>query len=292
MNNLQLIHNYKDIAEYRLSFNKLANMTFGIDFEKWYQKGLWNDRYICYSYVDGNEVVANVSISKMDIILQGRKEKSLQIGTVMTHPEYRKRGLCAKLINTILDEHEKNHDFIFLFANKNVLDFYPRFGFKELKETQYSMDINVSKDKSAKVRKLDMDNMEDLNKLVKLALKRIPISNVLGVENGEYILLWYCVNIFYDNIYYLEDEDTVIIYETENEQLHLYDIISKEAVDFNNIIKKITTEGIKKVVFHFTPDILDLGGQYTFSETNDAFFVKPSSVDINTRFKYPITAQA
>ncbi len=292
MNNLELIYDYKDIEKYRLNFNELANTTFGIDFEKWYQKGLWNDRYICYSYAHGNKIVANVSISKMDMILEGKKKKSLQIGTVMTHPDYRKRGLSAKLINIILDEHEKNHDFIYLFANNSVLDFYPKFGFKSLHETQYSMDINTVKDKSAKIRKLDMTNINDLSKINKFASERTPISNVFGVENGEHILLWYCVNIFYDNIYYLEDEDAIVIYEIENEQLHIYDIISKKAVDFYNLLKGIITEDTKKVVFHFTPDLLDIDAKYSFSETDDAFFVKPLSIDITTKFKYPITAQA
>ncbi|WP_432663004.1 GNAT family N-acetyltransferase [Wukongibacter baidiensis] len=292
MNNLELICDYKDIEKYRLSFNELANTTFDIDFEKWYQKGFWNDRYICYSYADGNKVVANVSISKMDIILEGKKKKSLQIGTVMTHPDYRKRGLSAKLISTILGEHEENHDFIYLFANKSVLDFYPKFGFKSLQETQYSMDINTVKDKSAKVRKLDMTNINDLSKITKFASERTPISNVFGVENGEHILLWYCVNIFYNNIYYLEDDDAIVIYEIENNELHLYDVISKKVVDLNSIITGIVTEETKKVVFHFTPDPKNIDAKYSFSETDDAFFVKPLSIDINTKFKYPITAQA
>jgi hypothetical protein len=87
VNELKLIHNYKDIAEYRQSFNQLAKSTFGIDFEKWYKNGFWDDRYICYSYRDEDKVVANVSINKMDVILEGERKRVLQIGTVMTHPE-------------------------------------------------------------------------------------------------------------------------------------------------------------------------------------------------------------
>lgn len=34
-----LIYNYKDNNVYRNSFNQLATLVFGIDFEDWYQKG-------------------------------------------------------------------------------------------------------------------------------------------------------------------------------------------------------------------------------------------------------------
>ena len=55
---LHFISDYKNDPAYRLSFNELAGKTFGIDFEKWYQLGFWNDRYVCYSFAEGNRIVA------------------------------------------------------------------------------------------------------------------------------------------------------------------------------------------------------------------------------------------
>jgi hypothetical protein len=48
-----MIHSYdfKDQDEYRASFNRLSKLVFGIDFEAWYQKGAWDDRYNCHSIV-------------------------------------------------------------------------------------------------------------------------------------------------------------------------------------------------------------------------------------------------
>ena len=48
----QLIYGYKDNNILRHSFNNLAQMVFGINFESFYQSGSWNDRYDCYSYID------------------------------------------------------------------------------------------------------------------------------------------------------------------------------------------------------------------------------------------------
>ena len=38
----QLISDYKTNAVYKESFNELAKMVFGIDFEKWYEHGCWS----------------------------------------------------------------------------------------------------------------------------------------------------------------------------------------------------------------------------------------------------------
>ncbi len=69
MKEYELIYDYKNMENYRLSFNRLANLVFGIDFEKWYQNDCWNDRCVCYSYIDGDEVISNISINKTDILL-------------------------------------------------------------------------------------------------------------------------------------------------------------------------------------------------------------------------------
>ena len=63
--NLEMVFNYKDNDILRQSFDQLARKTFGISFEKWYQKGLWRDSYVCYSYKDIDKIVANVSVTKM-----------------------------------------------------------------------------------------------------------------------------------------------------------------------------------------------------------------------------------
>ena len=80
-----MVSDYKENPVYRQSFNRLADRVFGIDFEKWYQDGFWNDRYICYSYLHQNEIVSNVSVSLLDLIINSQSHPAALIGTVMTH---------------------------------------------------------------------------------------------------------------------------------------------------------------------------------------------------------------
>jgi hypothetical protein len=90
---LRFVSDYKQETPLRLSFNSLAKRVFGIDFEQWYQQGSWDDRYVCYSFADKGQIVANVSVTKMKLLLEGSIHPALQIGTVMTDPAYRKQAV-------------------------------------------------------------------------------------------------------------------------------------------------------------------------------------------------------
>ncbi len=89
MQNLIFTKHYKNNDRLRTSFFKLAADTFDIDFERWYQQGGWSEHYIPFSFVDGNEIVANASVNTVELVISGQRKKAIQIGTVMTHPDYR-----------------------------------------------------------------------------------------------------------------------------------------------------------------------------------------------------------
>ena len=42
----ELIKNYQNNSALRQSFNELAQKTFGLSFESWYQNGFWRNNYI------------------------------------------------------------------------------------------------------------------------------------------------------------------------------------------------------------------------------------------------------
>ncbi len=96
MEDLKLIIDYKNNNNYRYSFNELAKNTFGINFEKWYNLGFWNDNYICYSYFANNSIISNVSASLIDLVINNQNYKAILIGTVMTHLDFRNQGLSLE----------------------------------------------------------------------------------------------------------------------------------------------------------------------------------------------------
>lgn len=138
--NYKIIKNVKDNKIYRDSFNALAAQTFGLNFEDWYQNGYWKENYIPYSIwtESAGAIVANVSVNPMTFNRNGQILHLIQLGTVMTAPEYRGQGLSRILMEEIAKDYDGTVDGIFLFGNDSVLEFYPRFGFRAVKEVQYS----------------------------------------------------------------------------------------------------------------------------------------------------------
>lgn len=141
---MQIVKDYRDNKVLRDSFNELAKKVFDLDFEGWYQNGFWNENYIPYSVVIDGKVVANVSVNRCDMNYNGRVLKLIQLGTVMTDPDYRGKGYARTLMENIMQEYEGRTDGMFLYANDSVLTFYLKFGFYEKAEYQYSKPVKNS----------------------------------------------------------------------------------------------------------------------------------------------------
>ena len=187
-------------------------------------------------------------------IIEGKQKCALQVGTVMTHPDYRNRGLSKSLMNKVLEEYKNKYDFMYLFANESVLDFYPKFGFEIVDEYQFSINFSSNQKSINELRKLNIANVDDVNFIYKFAKERIPVSDRFSTGNSQGILMYYCLNVFCNDIYYLESEDAIIIFNEDENQIDIFDIISKNKINIDNILIEILGKGTKKIVFHYTPD--------------------------------------
>ncbi|PQZ99031.1 MULTISPECIES: GNAT family N-acetyltransferase [unclassified Paenibacillus] len=285
--------NYKNNEVLRKSFFELAVNTFEINFEDWYQQGYWGERYIPYSYVDGDQVIANVSVNILELIIHGEKKKAIQIGTVMTHPDYRGKGLSTRLMIKVLEEYENKYDYMYLFANESVLDFYPKFGFKPVEEHLFSMNYTAIKSpEPANIRKLNVNNADDIRLIQKLASERLPVSQHFATYHAQGILMFYCLNVFSDDIYYLENENVIVIYQKEDNHIELYDVVSLNELNMKDILDKIADEDTEKITFHFTPDVTDhIVLKSTI--TNEGLFVRTHGEHLYPVYvKHPITSIA
>jgi GNAT superfamily N-acetyltransferase len=289
---MKLISNYRDNEELRSSFMQLATDIFGLDFISWHKRGYWGERYVPYSFEDGGKVVANVSVNELDFIIEGKSLKALQIGTVMTHPDYRNKGLSASLMNHVLDVYSGKYEFMYLFANDSVLDFYPRFGFERIEESQYSVSFS-SGERGGELRKLDIRDSNDLQLIEKMVYGREPVSKSFGTANSGGITMYHVLNVFTDHLYYSEQEDSVIIFTKEDGKVQLFDIISMAPVNINNILKGIIDKKTTEVVFHYTPDYEGL--EYTIRpfHRDGALFVKTQGqLKLPSFVRHPVTTEA
>lgn len=292
--NYELITDYKHNAIYRKSFFELVQTTFELDFKQWDDAGGWNDNYRCLSYRLGSQIVANVSINELTVIVEGNAHSALQIGTVVTHPDHRNKGLSRQLIEYALTTYEKDYDFIYLFANDTVLSFYPKFGFKQWHESTFVLDVSTYK-KSKNTnswRKLTREVPADLEIMTRLAEQRKPLSNQVEVTGREHLSHFYYILGFGDALYYHSECDALLIFEIDGSELHLFDIIAAQPINLNDILSSLLTSEITTVNFYFTPDGLPHVQSARMENPEDTLFVRSKIEEPNTPFVFPLTSHA
>ncbi|EAE8346935.1 GNAT family N-acetyltransferase [Listeria monocytogenes] len=290
--NYEMISDYKDNKMYRDSFNRLAESTFDINFEEWFRSGFWNDKYVCYSYIDNNEVIANVSINKMNLIYQGEDYSALQIGTVMTHPDYRGEGLAKKLLDHVVAKYEGQYDFLYLFANDTVLNFYPKFGFERVEESSFTVDACNLERKASKLKKLNPDNKTDFQLISRIVSERVPLSNILDVKESEDLLMFYVLIALKNELYYLEELDVIILMEQEGTDLYVLDILSTKKIDVMEVLSYLSTKKLETIHLLFTPEKSKYIDAAYIIETEDMLFVRPNILTSENYFLFPATSHA
>lgn len=240
----------------RNSFNALAQKTFGIDFEIWYQNGYWGERYIPYVLIDDTgEVVANVSANVMDMRLDGEQKHFIQIGTVMTEENCRNQGLSRVLMEHILCEWRDKCDGIYLFGGNDVLDFYPKFGFTAVHEYECAIKISNCK---ANFRKLDMDSEADKEILHQHYRKDNPFSRFSMTENWG-LLMFYCDGHLRGNIYYSQSKDLVFVGKRNGSTMHVHDVFGECSDDVDDVqaiqtvLQDMLPKEIEQVSLGFSP---------------------------------------
>lgn len=250
MRELSFFKGYQQDEKRRAAFNQLAVKTFDLSFEDWYKSGYWREKYIPYTLFEGDKAVANVSVNLMYFNVNGQRKRCIQLGTVMTDTDYRGKGLSRKLMQKVLADWQNNCDFIYLFANSTVLEFYPKLGFSAVKQYQFSRSIEPNLD--VKMFKLDMDRQENRDRVYQIA-KEPHIYGKLSMQENADLVMFYCISILKDNVYFLPSLDAIVIVSFEEQTLFLHDVLSKEEHDLDQILTAITNENANKLVLGFVP---------------------------------------
>lgn len=235
----------------RNSYEKLCAEVFpGLSFEKWYQAGYWNGNLFNPNVLkDGDNIVSAISVNKMNFKIRNEKPHLyIQLGGVMTAKNYRNQGLSTTLMDKILTDWEDNCDGIYLFGHEGVKDFYPRFGFKAVDEYQYFMNLRTN-DFAEKAIRLDMGKKEDIDKLLKYYEFGNPFS-LLQIDNKG-LLMFYCMKYNKNDVYYVEQEDAVVIAGHEKDAMVVYDIFSKSNSSLENILQAVAKDNTQIVYFGF-----------------------------------------
>jgi GNAT superfamily N-acetyltransferase len=283
--NYTFIKAYQSDNAYRKSFNELAQTVFDINFESWYQNGYWTEKYIPYSFLHNDKVIANVSVSPMKFVHNGIVKNYVQLGTVMTEEAYRNQGLIRRLIHEVDSDYSNKVDGFFLFANETVLDFYPKFGYERVKEHSFYQHTDIDCEMTA--RRVPMKTREDF-KLLEAAVNNSCIqSSFWMIENME-LVMFYATNFMNENVFEMKDQNAYAIAELDQGELFLHQVFSPEKVNLERIVASFGKE-VKKVTLGFTP-LEETGFQWEESRDEDTvLYGKGSSLVDMVQWKQRIS---
>jgi len=102
------------------------------------------------------------------------------------------------LLEKVLDDWHEKSDFIYLYANDNSKALYPKFGFHEVTEYQYSKSIN-NKSLPYQATKLDMTLSSDRQVVYEYAKFGNGFSQLNMINNSD-LAMFYCTSFLKDNI--------------------------------------------------------------------------------------------
>ncbi len=289
--NYGFVKDFKLDQQIRPSFNKLTEAVFGFSLENWYKDGFWGEYYIPYSLLHHEKVVSNVSINKIEFDIEGERKLGIQIGTVMTDEKFRNRGLNKYLMERIIHEWKDRTDFVYLFANDSVLDFYPKFNFKIVDEYQHSKTVDTHSASSV-WKKLNMKDPAEVAFFIGRIKDSIPIAKI-SMRNNVSMIMFYCNWFKKNNIYYIQELDVIVIADFNNDTMYLDDIFSLSPINIDNIIHSISDQRIRSVILGFTP-LHDEGFEKRLLKSTDTLFVLKDKFEFFTskRWMFPVLSHA
>ena len=233
----------------RESYFQLANTIFGLAFDRWHNSGYWDGGFIPYVLLDKGMAVSSVAVCVNDLTWRDSGKRYVQISTVMTLPEYRKKGLNRWLMEYVINEWKEKCDAIYLLANDTVVDFYPKFGFEEF--TEYDHMIPVQKIPGT-YKKLNMDNCDDMSLIVSRYKASNPFSELKVNNLGQFI--FHCLQFLSNDIYYLEQFNAVVIVTYNGRMMTCYDIFTDSICGINDVIGILANENTELAHLGFTPN--------------------------------------
>ncbi len=284
----EIVKNYRHNETLRNSFNYLAKETFcGLDFEPWYQTGFWNEKYIPYSVVKDETVIANVSVNLIDCTLNSAAKHYIQLGTVMTDKNYRNQGYSRILMEEVLKDFS-DCDGFYLYANDEVLDFYPKFGFVKTDEYRFRTNIDQAEKTSSFAKPVPMKNKEDWTNF--LNKKENLKSNGIIQFDTDDLLMFYLTQFMQDNVFFIESLNAYAIAEQEDDVLILHEVFSEKPVDLITVCQSF--ENVKTVEFAFTPSNIESIQnleKYKYEEEDTTFFTLGGTItsDLQTILSFP-----
>lgn len=265
--------------DYAALLNPLVRELFDFDFDFWFRRGFWTEKYESYSLCDGGRMIAHVGVARQKVRVAGKEFLAIQFSAVGCIPEERGRGHVRRLIDNILRRYSGTP--VFLYANDSVTGFYPKFGFRPAEEKIPVAETVIDND-IAPVRCAPEELRE-------LAMKRRrPASDLFDALDSGEIRSFHLFGEYADKLYRL-GPDLAVAAEQEEETLKLYELFSEHQIHWTKVRKLLPFCGIKRVEFGFSPDRFGVEFEWETPKKSAGLFLR-GDWTLPENFRIPLFA--
>ncbi len=254
-----VVHNGKTADSwYKDRLNALIEEVFGFSFQQWHSLGVWNDDYECFSLIDKDSVVANISAFKMDLKIDGANTMAVQLGAVSVKPVYRGRGLARRLMDHVMTTYQEKP--MFLFCGENVREFYPRFGFRTEPDKQPFRANPPIEDLHSEPCQAAAMPLKTRRLIDGYLRNRRVFSRKLDCKN-PYSVNWFHVLYGHSqDVYELPDLGALVIASFDEDTLCIHDVAAESPVNWNelSVLGRLPFDcsSVQQIRFGFNPDWL------------------------------------
>jgi GNAT superfamily N-acetyltransferase len=253
---IRMMNGLNSTQEMKNRYNDLIMDTFEFSFDRWFSLDLWDEDYESYNIVENGIMIANISAFKMKMLINGVERNCLQFGAVATRGEHRGKGLSRVIMEHISNLYPGVPAF--LFGNDNVLDFYPKFGFRVAEEKQAFIKQEIHNE--GEMIKL---NIKD-PKIDRYLKERKQFSGIFDCRN-QYSVNWFHLIMGYeDNVFEIPKLGVMLVATQQGSTLTIHDIASGKPLSFSELSAHLYFKGVSTIKFEFNPDWLDF--EYELSE--------------------------
>lgn len=275
-------------AELQEAFLRYVARVFpGVDFRRWRALGGWTKDYVAHAAVEEGEVVANVSAMAMRLVVAGREVPGVQLGAVGCVPERRGRGLVRGLMERALGDGQP--DLQMLFANEDVLAFYPRFGFRPVEEWVFALDRSIEPNRPApRVSLVDPGQRAGW---LEACARSICLSERFGARGYGPVALWHACNFFPEGVRALVEHEAYVVVRQEREVLEVLDVAAGRPFDLEGVLPRLIDRPVSHVRFGFSPEVWCPDARPVELDGKSGLFVRGPQPLPEAPLRFPALAQ-
>ena len=238
----------------------------------WRDRGGWTENYEVFALVDGDRIVSTVGRTRMRLVIHGETQTGYQLGAVATLAQYRRRGFARQLLDWVVEGVDEPGQPIILFANRSVIDFYPRFGFRRIPQLRFTAPVSIMP-AGTRARRCDPASAADRSILADLCARARPTGSPLTARDYFPVLLWHlsCRPLV---ALWLPAFDAAVVAVADGDRLVVHDLIASQPFDLHLVLPALVAHPVTELEFCFNPGDWCAANRSELDDTDEPLFAR------------------